>query len=184
MEQIDIIKLFRIIDIDYPSNQIAKDPDDRAIFVARWMQRLGSQDRNAVFAAYEIFTTRSPRFAPSWQDIVQIIGEMTTSGGISADEAWGKILEAVKRFGREGWRAKEFLGPDIWTIVDRFKYQTYCDMDEGDGRAFSQFRDAYNIYKKRAAEMAVLPAGVLKIIDQISSGMGQKQISGGVTHEE
>lgn len=172
MNQNEMIRLFSTIDIDYPSNQIAKDSRDRAIFAARWMQKLQSFDAKTVYAAYEVFVNRSPKFAPGWQDLVQIISESMSGSTVTPEEAWGRIKLAVRRHGwTEEDKALDFLGTDISEVVKRFGWDYFCQMPVSDESTYySQFRNAYQTESKRKTETAVLPDKVKDLLPGIVKG--------------
>lgn len=178
MNQNEMVKLFSMVDIDYPSNQIAKDPKDRTIFVARWMQKLESFDSKTVYAAYEVFVNRSPKFAPGWQDLIQIISESMCGTNVAPEEAWGKIKKAVRRYGwTEEDKALEYLGENIGEVVKRFGWDYFCQMPITDESTYySQFRNAYQIESRRKVEVIMIPEKVKSILPGIGGGPDRKML--------
>ena len=166
MRQDELVRVFQMIDIDYPNNPIAKDQEERKQFVARWLQRLGQYDAKQVYAAYETHVSRSPTFAPNWQHLAEIIVE-SSQNMQSAHEAWGVVLQAVKSFGHTMPKeAERFCGPDIWRVVNQMTWGYFCEMETAkESTYFAQFRDAYNSTTRNEYERARLPQAVREALE-------------------
>jgi hypothetical protein len=163
VNQAEISKLFSMIDIDYPSNKIGRDESNQDLVMARWLQKLGGFDSRTVYSAYEAYVAKNARFAPGWQDLTQIIAENMTGSMMPAEEAWGKIQTAIRRFGyTEEDKARAWLGEQIWTVVSRFGWRYFCQMPiESEATYFAQFRNSYDMERRRAAEQIQLSPGVI-----------------------
>lgn len=167
----DLIRLFNMIDVDYPNNPIARSPEEKKLFATRWMQRLGDYETMSVYAAYEMHLARSPKFAPGWQDIVRIISEISSGAVESADEAWAKVMKSMHLYG--WWKTAEsiaFIGERAWAAVQVVGWESLNTMTmEQKPFIFAQFRDAYNNRIRREAEQAMLPKSVANLISQFGN---------------
>lgn len=168
MTQPELMKLLKMIDIDYPSNKLAQDKELQDMTVARWMQKLEQYDAMIVYAAYETHVTRSPSFAPNWQHLTQIIADAIVTDRIPAEQAWGKIQAAIRKYGHTMKdEAKQALG-EVWDIVDRFGWEYFCQMPiEESSTYFAQFRNAYDADGRKITEMARLSPAVKQILSGI-----------------
>jgi len=169
-----------MIDVDYPNNPIARSEEEKKLFATRWMQRLGDYDTNSVYAAYELHLARSPKFAPGWQDIVQIMSEIKCGLVESADEAWARAMKAIHLYG--WYKTREsiaYMGERVWSAVQVIGWEALCLMTlEQKPFIFAQFRDAYNNQVRRERERAMLPQSVTEMLSQIGTG-GQPTIESG-----
>lgn len=177
MEQSDLARLFKMIDIDYPNNTIAKDPSQSEMTMTRWLQKLGKYEARSVYAAYEVHVTRSPVFAPNWQNLEQILSEYQNTQ-IPPEEAWGLIQNAVHSYGHtEPREAEKELGKDLWRIVDRFGWSYFCMMPiDEESTYFAQFRNAYSEDCRKTKEQARISPSIAalltgKIVKQIGDGL-------------
>lgn len=165
MTQPELMKLFKMIDIDYPANKLGQDKELQDMTVARWLQKLGQYDAVRVYAAYEAHVKRSPTFAPNWQHLVAILDEYTTQSE-SAESAWGRLQQAVRKYGHTEKQQAALAIPDIWPLVDRWGWDHWCQMAVEDAAVYySQFRNAYEVDSKRTTERARLSPGVVAALD-------------------
>lgn len=176
----DLIRLFSMIDVDYPNNPIARSEEEKRLFFARWLQRLGDYDTRSVYAAYELHLARSPKFAPGWQDIIRIIAEIKCGVMESTDEVWARVMKAIHLHG--WWRTAEsiaYMGERAWAAVQVVGWEALNLMTlEQKPFIFAQFRDAYNNQVRRETEQAMLPRSVSNLLSQIGNG-GQAAIESG-----
>jgi len=95
----------------------------------------------------------------------------------SAEDAWKKVMYALKHFGSYGrYDAEDYLGPAIWKVVDIFGWRHFCEMTEdGASTNFAQFRNVWKDKMKEAIERVLVPGN----IQQALEGESRKEIGDG-----
>jgi hypothetical protein len=111
------------------------------------------------------------RYFPTVAEIREAAAELQHGRPMTADEAWGLVAEAVRRYGY--YREQEALAslpPEVAVIVRRFGWQEICACEEPDVIR-GQFRRAWEINSGQAREIAVLPAPIRELIEAHSATM-------------
>lgn len=156
----------------YPKNLM---PEITDLTVNVWFQLLQDIPYQKVQAATAAWLA-SNRYPPTIADIREMVLVKSLESSMdTAEEAWGKVQIAVRRYGwTEEERAKEALGEMIWKTVGSFGWKYWCQMPiEDESTYFAQFRNAFNVAKKRGAETVQIPAQIREKLDWI--GQGEKQ---------
>lgn len=108
MQKSDVIKLFAMIAAAYPRDKAFQSADGPTI--EAWGRMLGSMTYKQAEQALAAHVVSSP-FPPSIHELLK--GTAKTLPG--ADEAWGAVTDAIRRY---GWcnavEAKAALPPEVW----------------------------------------------------------------------
>jgi hypothetical protein len=107
----------------------------------------------------------SSKFAPTLQDMMEQLNEITDTPKLTADEAWGEFLRCVRMFGymREK-EALESLTEDVRAIVERFGYANLCK-SENSVADRSQFIKAYQATMERKKQQNLMPVAIKNRIE-------------------
>lgn len=141
MTRDDVKKIFAILVSAYTESRM---PSMNEQTINAWHYLLSDIDGRIAQAAVARWIT-TERFPPTIADIrsscIQVNAE-------SADQAWGKVLEAVRKFGyTQKDEALMYLPENIRTIVSRFTWEYFCSMPIDEvSTYFAQFRNAYNAH--------------------------------------
>ena len=131
-----------------------------------WAQMLDDMDykRATIALAHWIQTQKYP---PTIADLRELTAVQTTTNQMTAEQAWGKLQDAIRKFGYTMPKeAAEYLGEEIWTIVNRFGYNYFCQMPVDEASTyFAHFRNAYNGEVKKQNEQARLSPSVRIALD-------------------
>lgn len=124
-----------------------------------WFKLLQDIDYKAASAATAAWLT-SNKYPPTISDIRELVIARKIDQEIgSAEEAWGKLQTAVRKHGwTEEGKAKDVLGELVWKTVGSFGWKYWCQMPiESEATYFAQFRNAYNVNRKREIDLAQIP---------------------------
>ncbi len=89
---------------------------------------------------------------------------------LTAYEAWGLVLEAIRRFGLDGKRrALESLPPVAAAAAEALGWKSLCDATEVE-TARAQFRQAFETLAGREQREASLPPSLRSSLAQIGNG--------------
>ena len=153
----------------YPKNLM---PEITDLTVNVWFQLLQDIPYPIVQAATAAWLT-SNRYPPTIADLREIVLVKSLESSMdTAEEAWGKVQIAVRRYGwTEEERAKTALGDLIWKTVGSFGWKYWCQMPiDEESTYFAQFRNAYNVAKKRTSEMVQIPAQIREKLSWMDHG--------------
>jgi len=114
-------------------------------------------------------------FPPSIAQIRSRIAVATMQVSQTADEAWGKIMKAVRMY---GWcnpkGAEAFLGAFTWGVVTGFEWRYFCELDmDKESTYFAQFRTAYNTQIAREKEKLQIPQHVQELLGGVVETQGK-----------
>lgn len=159
----------------YPKNLM---PEITDLTVNVWFQLLQDIPYPIVQAATAAWLA-SNRYPPTIADIRETALVKSLESAIdTAEEAWGKVQIAVRRYGwTEEERAKAALGDLIWKTVGSFGWKYWCQMPiDEESTYFAQFRNAYNVAKKRTSEMVQIPAQIREKLSWMDHGENKPMI--------
>lgn len=162
----EIINLLGIATANFPNMQ-EKDMKPTAIL---WEKSLADIDYDiAEKALLKVLSTN--KFFPTVSEIREATSQLTQPRTIDAIEAWGLIVQAVKKYGYYNQaKAMEMLPDDVRTMVKQFTWREIC-LNENPDTLRAQFRMAWDTQSKRQKEMKVLPTEIRQMIEGISDGM-------------
>lgn len=151
-----------------------KSQSDPTSTIKVWNSLLGDLEANLALAAAQAVVSTS-QYPPTIAEIREAAYQITHPGELSADEAWGLTLEAIKKYGH--YRQIEGLAslpPKVRKIAERMGWDSLC-MAEVDkiGVERGQFIKLYNASVEREKEQDMLPAQLREAIGQI----GQRLIN-------
>lgn len=134
-----------------------------------WHRQLSDLNTRLVAAAVDALINTN-KFPPAISEIRERVYQITHPGELSADEAWGMTLEAVKNYGH--YRQTEGLAslPErVRKVAEWMGWDALC-MAETDkiGVERGQFIKLYNARSEREKEHEMLPASLREMIGQIS----------------
>lgn len=136
-----------------------------------WTDLLKDLNYEQVKAAVKILIM-TKEYPPTIAEIRNTIAKDTTKNSASAEEAWGQIQKAVRKFGYpDELGAKSYLGEEIRTIVERFGWTYFCRMPIAETSTyFAQFRNAYNCEVQKKIERVQIPEELREKLSQIGTG--------------
>jgi len=161
MTKRDIAKILAIIAAAYPQFEA----DDLKVNV--WQEMLGDLNYELVQQAVKICILRSD-FPPSIAAIRRAATELTNPDELSAAEAWGMVINAIRHYGSyRSTDAFSSMPPEVVEIAKLMGWQEMCRAENVEVIR-GQFIKLYEIQVKKVAERAVLPEPVK--IKQIAEG--------------
>lgn len=103
------------------------------------------------------------KFFPTIAEIRETAARLMTGADarMPALEAWGKVKDAVARYGRHGWEgAVAYLDPQTADTIRALGWFAFCDSDVDDEMSWrARFVDLYDQYARRDLRQAqMLPA--------------------------
>lgn len=105
------------------------------------------------------------KYFPTVAELREAVAELRNGQQITALEAWGLVIEAVKKYGY--YRQEEALAslpPEVSAFVRRFGWEDICCSEEPDV-VRGQFRRAWEEQAIRKKELAVLPEPLRQLIN-------------------
>ena len=141
--------LLRAISGAYPTFELT---DDR---VSIYVKLLADLDADALIAACQQHIATS-KFPPTVAELREACTHLTRSALPAWADAWGEVLEAIRRVGYLG--QPSFSHPLIAQAVQGMGgWKVMCQMEIGETSTWrAQFRDVYNAYASRATATANL----------------------------
>lgn len=134
-------------------------------YINAWHDMLSDIDINLAAAAVKAWV-QTEKYPPAVSDIREkCITKPTTD---SALEAWGKINQAVRKFGYYNQAdLLDSLGDTaLRRIVDQFTVRHFClRLEANEATDYAQFRDAYNAEVKKESYRAQISAPVRAMLD-------------------
>lgn len=165
-------ELLAIIKEAYPN--FFKDQNDPGPTVKVWNSFLCDLGAELALTAIQKHIAIS-KFPPTIADIRHQAFEITRGDSLTADEAWGMVLEAVHKFGHyQAIDGLMSLPPKIRSVARSMGWDALC-MAEIDkiGVERGQFIKLYNSKVERDMEIEMLPPKLREIIGRT----GQKLIT-------
>lgn len=149
----------------YPTSKFAAF--DKEMFKV-WSECLADVDYTAGRAAV-VAGIMTSKFPPSIAEIRERVAAVVVSDVATPLEAWGLIQKAVRLYGwNKPKEAEAFLGPFIWSVVERITWRWFLDMDDREeSTCFAQFRAEYNLTVARAKERAQIPEAVRELLGTV-----------------
>lgn len=163
MNKEETIKLFGLIHSLYPREEAFRNAD--MPMVNAWLAMLKDLPFDAVCTAVKAHTAQCP-FSPSIADIRKQVVNLSENR-MQGAEAWGFVIDAVRRFGylQQG-KAEESMPADVWKFTKRFGYKDIC-MTENIDVVRGQFIRAWDNESQAKADTMQLPMSVREIIQGV-----------------
>lgn len=166
MNRKEIINLLGIATANFPNLQ-QKEMKPTAIL---WEKALSDIPYDVAEKAL-IKVLSTSHFFPTIADIREAVAQMTQPRTLDAMEAWGLIIEAIRKFGYSRQKeAMDFLPDDVAEMVKRFTWWELC-MSENPETLRAQFRMAWETQSKRKNELKALPAEIRGLLEGAAKGM-------------
>ncbi|WP_096201917.1 replicative helicase loader/inhibitor [Bacillus sp. FJAT-45350] len=166
MNRKEIMNLLALATANFPSMQ-ERDLKPTAVL---WEKSLSDIPYNVAEKAI-IKVLSTSKFFPTLAEIREAASQLTTPRTLDAIEAWGLVVQAIRRYGfYQEAKAMESLPPDVAEMVKRFTWRELCLNEEPDILR-AQFRMAWETQSKRKKEMSALPTQLREVIEGLSSGM-------------
>lgn len=166
MNRKEIINLLGIATANFPNLQ-QKEMKPTAIL---WEKSLADIPYDiAESAVIKVLSTS--KFFPTIADIREATAQITQPRTIDAMEAWGLILEAIRKHGyyNEG-NAMRSLPDDVAQMAKRFTWRELC-LSEHPDTLRAQFRMAWETQSKRTNELKSLPPDIRMMLGDMVKGM-------------
>lgn len=179
MTKNEVVKLFAMLCSLWPSQ--AKN-FDAASELSRdtWHAMLGGEDTAVVVTALQKLAATN-KFMPSIADILEAVAEIKHPNDfIDPDEAWGIVMQSIKRYGyMNGEKALDAMPKIVADTVRTMGWRDLC-MSENIAIDRGQFRKAYEIRLGRVKERAQLPRAVSNKMTALVNGLDEnmKMIEG------
>jgi hypothetical protein len=172
MNRKEIINLLGIATANFPNLQ-QKEMKPTAVL---WEKALSDIPYEVAENAL-ISVLSTSKFFPTIADIREAVANLTQDRTLDAMEAWGLIIEAIRKFGYYRQKeAMEFLPGDVAEMVKQFTWHDLCLSEEPEILR-AQFRKAWEIRSKRKSELKALPTNIRALIEGVTTDM--KLIEGG-----
>lgn len=166
MNKKEIINLLGIATANFPTMQ-ERDMKPTAIL---WEKSLSDIPYEvAEKSLLKVLSTS--RFFPTIAEIREASVQLTQPRQIDAIEAWGIIIQAIRKYGH--YREKEgmdSLPPDVREMAKQFTWRELC-LNENPDTLRAQFRMAWETQAKRTKETKSLPTEVRQMLEGVSSSM-------------
>lgn len=166
MNRKEIINLLGIATANFPNLQ-QKEMKPTAIL---WEKALSDISYDiAEKALIKVLSTS--KFFPTVADIRDATAQITQPRTLDAMEAWGLIVDAIRKYGyyRQG-DAMRSLPDDVAEMVKRFTWHDLC-LSENPETLRAQFRMAWETQSKRKNEMKAIPQEIRLMIEDTAKGM-------------
>lgn len=128
---------------------------EQMVQIQAWQAMLSDFDYKDVQKA--LFTWgQTETWPPTIADLRRLV--VGTQEGLSASEAWGLLMDSVRRYGYyQQEKGLEALPEGVQRIAKRLGYGSICQLEERELRTmYAQFRDAYNADQDRLKKDAVV----------------------------
>lgn len=166
MNRTEIINLLGIATANFPNLQ-QKEMKPTAVL---WEKALADIPYEVAEKAI-IKVLATSKFFPTIAEIREATAQITQPRTIDAMEAWGLIIEAIRKFGYTRQKeAMEFLPSDVGEMVKRFTWWELC-MSENPDTLRAQFRMAWETQSKRTNELKAIPTDIRLMIEDMTKGM-------------
>jgi hypothetical protein len=166
MNRQEIIRLLAIATANFPTMQ-ERDMKPTAVL---WEQALSDIPYEVAEKAI-IKVLSTSKFFPTIAEIREAATQLTQPRVLDAIEAWGMIVEAIRRYGMyDQEKAMQSLPPDVRAMVKRFTWRELC-LNENPDTLRAQFRMAWDTQSKRERENMQLPSSVREMIEGVAGKM-------------
>lgn len=143
----------------YPKNLL---PDISELTVNVWFQLLQDVPYRTASAAVMAWM-QTNKYPPTPANIREYTAPDRSE---SAESAWGRLQQAVRKYGHTEKQQAALAIPDIWPLVDRWGWDHWCQMPIEDAATYyAQFRNAYESDRRRSTERARLSPSVVAALD-------------------
>lgn len=125
MTKQETVKLFMVISAAYPREKAFSTCDEQMVSV--WHEMLEDIDFSNAVTAIKSHISTSP-FSPSISDLRKWASE-AENGTITPADAWGKVIEAVKKYGYyQEKKAREYMTAPVWDVFSKTfpSWQSFC----------------------------------------------------------
>ncbi len=170
----EVGKVLGVLAAAYPNYQLRKETIDA------YAEDFADTDPDVLAAAAKQ-SRRECEFFPTIAALtkrVQMIERLARGPGHDAAEAWRKACEAI-RFNERGvgyWHSKELCEPIAIKAAEAFGLTRIAvRLEENAGTDFAQFRDTYNSFTNRQAELERLHPAVRVQIEQLAERLNMSQ---------
>lgn len=164
MNRKEIIDLLGIATANFPTMQ-ERDLKPTAILWEKSLHDIPYQV--AEKALIKVLSTS--RFFPTIAELRDACSQLTNPRRIDAMEAWGMIVQAIRRYGmyrqQEGL---ESLPNDVRVMAERFTWRELC-LNEKPDTLRAQFRMAWETESKRTNEINSLPQDIREMIEGVTT---------------
>lgn len=136
-------------------------PTQSKTTIEAWLMVLADLDYREVQFAVVALSSENRNFPPNPGQIRSKLATAKTNT-IPADEAFGLIREAVRKFGLyQEDEARKYLGPEIWLMVSRYTWSYFCEMQRDNITTYAaQFRRAWEGESERKLAQVQIPEAV------------------------
>jgi uncharacterized protein (DUF2164 family) len=174
MKKDEVVKLLNYLNTYY--NKKFEIPDNKGkmkMMVETWEDFLGEYPYNQVKTATKKLISEK-EWPPTPGEIMKQIEElkMPDEEKLSGQEAWGKIIKLIRRYGTEYGREKilENITEISRAAIDAVGGLRIIGIsDENETYLMSNFVGAYESYQERKQEKQMLPGNIRKDLDKIKS---------------
>jgi hypothetical protein len=179
MTQAEVGKLLAFITAVYPNIDI------RDGTVEAWHELLRDLDYKVAAAAVKKVVAESEIPAlPAVGKIRKAALDLQHGYSITAPEAWGMILRAVRNHGYYGEaEAMKELPPDVAQVVRWMGWREICHSDTPDV-VRAQFMRMYETQEKRTRELAGLPPGVRDLVKGLGDAFALPTLPNSCEHKK
>ena len=138
----------------FPKDNLLSTPDQ----MDWWFDLLGDIPFQTAILALKKYAL-SNKFPPSVSEIRTIAADLTGERLPDADEAWGEVNNAIRRFGYMREReALDSMSEPVRKAVERLGFQNICQSPyEQLNTLRAQFRGAYEAEYRRSMEVHKMP---------------------------
>jgi hypothetical protein len=160
MTRDEVKEMLATMSATYPPNLL---PPINELTVNIWHKLMEDLPGKLAMAAAASWMTTN-KYPPTIADIRERCVQSTAPKMNSAEEAWSKVLKAIRSCGHtEPYRAERELG-DLWQMVGR-DWSYYCSLDESQTpNEKTRFIRMYSSEQKKAVERLQIPAFVQKAL--------------------
>jgi hypothetical protein len=166
MNRKEIINLLGIATANFPNLQ-QKEMKPTAVL---WEKALADISYEvAEKAVIKVLSTS--KFFPTIAEIREASVQITQPRTIDAIEAWGLIIQAIRKYGyyNEG-NAIRSLPEEVAEMVRHFTWRELC-LNENPDTLRAQFRMAWETKSKRTNELKALPSEIRLMVEDMAKGM-------------
>jgi len=173
-------KLLAYIAVAYPNGKV--EPNEPTVNL--WAKFTADLPVDLAQLAVDSKIATSP-FPPTIADIRESVARSMAEarGELTAGEAWGKVLAAVRKYGdndeRQVQKAREAVGEDLWEAVRLIGGWAYlCSTDDDVSTLSAQFERRYKAMQEQAKYRAQVPKAVQDHLKALGAAQGLMMIGG------
>lgn len=165
----ETFKLMAMIDFLYPKFKVNYAVEEHKECVKLWHEMLYDLDFQVLKQALKSHQLES-HYPPQISDLRKLaLKNQLPESNISGTEAWGMVLEAVRKYGYyQEDAALESLPPLVRMVTKAMGFQAICKTDEVTlGVERGQFLKMYESQKQKEISWALMPADLQAEIKQM-----------------